>query len=227
VRFWWRQRAQVRTGTGNGESAEEAFAEVLLDEGREELNRADAKASILLSAAGIIFAALITGVLAGTWTPHKLHHHPATEVAFWFGLAVGVLGIGLLAWAVLPKIRHAGRRESLAYFGHVVAFNENPWVVRKETRRKRDDLGKAELKAAIRAVSAGRFDRTVDQVWTISHIVNRKYRRIRRGMLALGVSATLCIAAIIANANLQGSQETAPTIPVGRALPCGELIHLG
>jgi hypothetical protein len=60
----------------------------------------------------------------------------------------------------------------------------------------------AALKAAIRAASAGRFDRTVDQVWTISHIVDRKYRRIRWGMLGLGMSAVLCVGAVIVNANL-------------------------
>jgi len=202
VRFRWRQQPRIGTGAGNGESPEEALAEVLLDEGREELNRADAKASILLSAAGVIYAALIAGVLAGTWTPHKLHHHPATEVAFWAGLAVGVLGLALLAWAVLPRVRHTGRRESLAYFGHVVMFNESRWAIRTTSRQHRDERGKQDLNAAIRAASAGRFDRTVDQVWTISHIVDRKYRRIRWGMLGLGMSAALCIGAVIVNANL-------------------------
>ncbi|MHB1445958.1 MAG: Pycsar system effector family protein [Acidimicrobiales bacterium] len=202
MRFRWRQRPRSATCDSNGESHEEAFAEVLLDEGREELNRADMKASILLSAAGIIFAALITGVLAGTWTPHKLHRHPAAEMVFWTGLAIGLLGIVLLAWAVLPRVKHTGRRENLAYFGHVVMFNESPWALRLSTRRSRDERGKMELRSAIRVASAGRLDRTVDQVWTISHIVNSKYRRIRWGMLALGMSASLCLGALIANANL-------------------------
>lgn len=202
MRFRWRQRAGDHLADGKGEHPDEAFAEVLLDEGREELVRADGKASILLGAGAIVFAALLAGALAGTWTPYKLHHHPAAEVVFWIGLGIGMLGLILLGWAVLPKTRHTGRRETLAYFGHVVMFRENRYAVRWETRRDRDRRGKAKLKSAIRAASAGRFDRTVDQVWTISHIVDRKYRLIRWALLAFGVSTVFCIGAVIANANL-------------------------
>jgi len=191
-----------RSGERERRAADEAFAEVLLDEGREELGRADRKASILLSAASIVLTALLAGALAGTWTPHKLHHHPAAEVVFWVGLGIGMVGLILLGWAVLPKTQHTGRRETLAYFGHVVMFNENRYAMRKATRRDRDARGKTELKAAIRAASAGRFDRTVDQVWTISHIVDRKYRLIRWALLIFGISAAFTIGAVIANANL-------------------------
>lgn len=202
MRLHWRQPVPDSTGSTDAECPGEAFAEVLLDEGREELARADGKASILLSAAGIVVAALLAGVLAGTWTPNKLHRYPATEVAFWVGLGVAVLGLVLLGLAVLPQTRHTGSKETLAYFGHVVRFSERGHAIRGTARRARDAESKKLLKEAIRAASAGRFERTVDQVLIVSRIVHRKYRLIRWALLIFAVSIAVCVGAVIANANL-------------------------
>ena len=202
MRFRWRQTPRVRDTPAVAERPDEAFAEVLLDEGREELARADGKASILLSASGVILGALLAGVLAGTWSPTKLGDHPATEWSFWAGVAFAAVGVVLLAWAVLPRTRHNGSRETLAYFGHVVRYRERGLAIRRATRRSREARSKEELKKAVRTASAGTFDRTVDQVWTVSLIVYRKYRRIRWAMLAYAAAGILCVGAVIVNAHL-------------------------
>jgi MFS family permease len=201
VRFRW-GRGKAAFHANCSEAPEQAFAEVLLSEGREELVRADGKASILLSAAGVILAAVLAGMLAGTWTPDKLGRHPATEVAFWLGAGIFSTGMLLMGAAVLPSTKHTGRRETLAYFGHVVRYNESKRFAGKDSRRRQAQLGKRELKKAMKVAAMGRFERTVDQVWTISHIVDRKYRYIRRGMVTFAIGAATCVGALIVYAAL-------------------------
>lgn len=175
------------------------FAEILLDEGREELNRADGKASILLASSGVIFSVLISAGMQGEWTPRKLGDHPVTEWAFWLGLAFGCVGIVLLAWSLLPRIKHVGDRGQLAYFGHVVLFREKRYILRKSMRAAHSARAKQELKRAITDASTSSFDRTVDQVWNVSNIVHKKYWRIRYSLLSYAMSAALCLGAVITN----------------------------
>lgn len=199
MRSLWRARAQVEPASARPEQPDEAFAEVLLDEGREELQRADGKASILLSASGVITGALLAGALAGKWNPTKIHHGVAQNV-FWVGVAAGVSGLLCLASAVTPRTKNSGSKESLAYFGHVIRFRERGVALRPSKRKARIVRAKADLRTAITKASAGRFDRAVDQVWEVSSIVYKKYRRIRWALLAYSVGAALCAAALVIEA---------------------------
>lgn len=195
MRLRWRRRADLGLTTRASERDDEAFAEELLDEGREELQRADSKASILLSAAGLVAGALVAAAAAGEWNPTKIDSAWAQGL-FWIGIAAGAIGVCLLGSAVMPRIHNPGRKESLAYFGHVVQFRERGFTFSTRERRSRVSKGKTELRAAIVSASAGRFDRVVDQVWVISHIVHRKYRLIRWALMSLLVAALLCFGAL-------------------------------
>lgn len=201
MRFRWRERAQPSAvpvpAPSLREGPEVAFAEVLLDEGREELDRADSKASLLLGGSSVALGAFLGAALGGEWTPGKLHYHPATEWVFWIGVTFAAFGVFLLAWAVLPRTRHVGDRHQLAYFGHVVKFRERGVALRRDTRKKKVDTAKKNLTDAICRASAGSFERTVDQVWTVSMIVQKKYRRIRYGLFCYGIAAVLCTGAVI------------------------------
>lgn len=203
MRFRWRESS---TGTATPtaapdqtERSELAFAEVLLDEGRQELSRADGKASILLSAFGIAFSLVLGAGISGDWSPHELHQLPLTETLFWVGVGFSAIGFLLLASAVLPRTGHTGNREDLAYFGHVVQYRERGLAITAQTRSDRLARGKAHFEQAVVAASAGAFDRTIDQVWTVSRIVYRKYQLIRHALLAFGVAAFLCAGSVLSH----------------------------
>jgi hypothetical protein len=54
------------------------------------------------------------------------------------------------------------------------------------------------LRAALRDPAARSFDGAVDQIWQVSHIVDRKYRLIRGAVLGLTSSAVLLLLAGVA-----------------------------
>ncbi|MFE2386935.1 Pycsar system effector family protein [Streptomyces misionensis] len=94
-------------------------AERLLGELRDEISRADAKASVLVAALGLA-AGLFTGLVAGrNWSPGRLSV-PATAL-WWAGAAGLALSLLALLLAVLPRYRAgswaAGR--PLCYFGDI------------------------------------------------------------------------------------------------------------
>ena len=177
---------------------EGTFVEMLLDEGREELARADNKASVLLGAAGLVLSVFLGSVIAGDWDPTEITND-AAEVVFWTGIALSILGIVRLAAAVMPRTKHGEGKEKLAYFGHVIQYRKRGLALRSATRQRRDAEAKRDLRAAITAASVNRFDRTIDQVWVISLIVQRKYEHVRGGLLLFGLSSVLCVAALLAD----------------------------
>jgi hypothetical protein len=147
----------------------------------------------------VVFSVLVGSGVQGRWNPHSLHDHPVTEYMFWAGVILGGVGLVLVAWALLPRTKHLGDRSQLAYFGHVTLYREKGLAIRKETRRANVKMSKQKLAEAIRVASLGSFERTVDQVWVVSHIAHRKYLRIRYCLLSYGVAAALCVSAPIVN----------------------------
>jgi hypothetical protein len=194
--FLFRRQVPPDPLTADEDPPEETFVEMLLDEGREELARADNKASVMLGAAGLVLSVFLGSVIAGDWDPTQIGNGPA-EATFWLGIALSVLGIVRLAAAVMPRTRHGEAREKLVYFGHVIQYRKPGLAVRQSTRRRREAEAKEELRGAIVAAGANRFERTVDQVWVISLIVQRKYRHVRAGLLLLGLSSALCVVALV------------------------------
>src|SRR5215212_10747896 len=169
-------------GSARGETGENAdlqvargeLVEVLLRESREELERIDLKASILLSVCSLALAALVHAVAYLHWDPRAL-------VGFqWFlgaGMALGARALVALAAAVWPRLGHGGEGE-ITYFGHVTRFG-----------------GLEELIAGLDKEAsrhATRSDHSAKRLLALSRIIYDKYRYIRWGMGLFGVCVLLC-----------------------------------
>jgi len=158
------------------------YAKSLLGTAREEIDRADAKASILLAASGVVAGALMAGLIAGTWTPLKL---PATiQWLWWLGSAEASVGIWCLAWVVYPRYpkRETEIPWAVGYYGDVLAFSAIPQLV-----------------DALQRSAETNVERVADQLWHISRIVNNKYRFVRWGMRMLFLAILTTSAAVVIN----------------------------
>lgn len=174
-------------------------AEMLLEETRDELIRADTKASILLSASGVVVAALLAGAMSQDWDPSNLSAGPA-QAMFWIGIVVAAGGVLALALAVKPRTKHTGDREGLAYFGHVVRYRSSGWFRRSSTRIRENTAGKEMLLKDLEQIGDDTFGRVVDQVWVLSGIVHLKYRLIQLALLSFGGAVLFCAIAALADA---------------------------
>lgn len=152
-------------------------ARSLHKDAREELGRADAKATTLLSVAGLFLGALSAGAIAGNWTPAELKV-PA-EPAFWLALALAIGGEIRLLLAVLPRVDHDKNFTEARYFGHVVQMRD-----------------RKQLRACLEQADA-ELDQAVDQLWMVSGIVDKKYRHVRRGLQLLASGAGLGFLALL------------------------------
>ena len=156
------------------------YVQEMLREAREELVRADAKASLVLASSGVALGALMAGLLAGSWGPSDLGN--SIEWLWWLGAVAGGYGLYRLAKSVYPQTDRKGEAPTvLAYYGDI----------NKET----GDL--ATLKQRLAESSAQASDRHVDQLRQVSKIVGEKYAGIKTGLLMLGVAAVLCAAAVL------------------------------
>lgn len=133
----------------------------LLAEAREELSRADAKASLLFAVIGVVFGALLAGLISQNWQPDDLA--AGADVVFWFGTVLAVAGAVSLGFAVWPRITHTQPGGPASYFGDVVSYGED-----------RDAL-----RAAL-AAGAENGERNVEQLAVVSNIVWKKYVGIRQ-----------------------------------------------
>lgn len=159
------------------------LTETLLQEARQELAQAEAKSVWLLSAAVIALGAVISGLMSGNWSPNRLHS-PVAETVLWLGLVAAGAGVYWLAMSLMPKLVNDVGKHTLGYFGHAAQFGGKG----KPRAEIRAELGAALIAAANRPDD---IDRLADRLFDISSIVLRKYRRIRRAIQAMGVSAVL------------------------------------
>jgi hypothetical protein len=166
------------------------YKETLLRETREELARADTKASILLGASAIAFGALFKD-------PDKLNHHTPRTLG-WIALALTLVGICFVAAAVKPRLRakHA-KSPRPHYFGDVEAYRP-PWG---QIWRRRRHLEKARRRfgteLAEAATAAEYEERLTDQIWHLSHIAYRKYRFVSIGMWWYAAGLLVGLAALV------------------------------
>ncbi|MET8244656.1 Pycsar system effector family protein [Streptomyces sp. NPDC005202] len=156
------------------------LCERLLTELRNEVARADSKASVLVAALGMT-AGVFTGVLAGRdWTPSALS--TAGTVLWWAG--TGTLGFSLFALllAVLPRYRSEkwtpGR--PLSYFGDI---------------QQAIRLGQLEtaLGNTWRDPTAGLTTALAE----LSRIAARKHQWIRTGLIAFCTGTVLLPASLL------------------------------
>jgi hypothetical protein len=154
------------------------LVEVLLAEAREELERVDLKASILLSVCSLALAALVHAAAYLHWDPRELI---GFQWFLWLGMAFGGAALVALAAAVWPKLGQG--EEGITYFGHVARFEELE-----------------ELNSALdQEVSANpsRTDHAAKRLLAMSRIIYDKYRYIRWGMELFGIAALLCAVAAV------------------------------
>ena len=169
----------------HGDSSDEAtllYATSLLGNAREEIGRADAKASILLAASGVAAGALLAGLIAGSWTPVTLQ--VVLQWVWWFGVVESAVGICCLALAIYPRERKNDSRIpwTVVYYGDVLAYSTT-----------------AELVAALSRSAETNIERIADQLRHVSWIVNHKYKLLRWGMWGLFLAGVTIAAALMIN----------------------------
>ena len=148
-------------------------------ETREELGRADQKASILIAARAIPLGPLIGLAIGSGWELGGL-----SLASTWLAIAgiIGIFcGVFSLGYAVYPRVRRFRERAGgLAYYGDIVV------------------LGKDDF----RVLDSQSFDQVLDderdQLWEVSRIVSVKYRAIQMGVIAIGVGAFVSFASVVA-----------------------------
>lgn len=154
------------------------FASQLLAEVREELSRADGKASILFAAATVVAAAIITGIVAGPWSPTDLR--PFAQTLWWLGTLFVAAGLGFLGSAVYPRVRDPHESNRVTYFMHVLVHLEPNDLRRVLEVEARDPLS-----------------RSIHQLQALSPIVKRKYRDVAHSLKLLTGGVVLTVLAAL------------------------------
>jgi len=182
---WCRPPAPASTSdvTGPPGSTDPALSYLadLLADTREELTRADSKASLLLAAVGVILGALIAGLAGSNWTPLALDSR--IQWAWWLGVAAAVAGVLSIAASVYPRIfqpriPHPGVP---AYYGDVAAC--------RSVEAFRNAIGNVPIPK----------DRLINQAFVLARIVQRKYVLLRRGLCCLLLAISACTLAVVLN----------------------------
>jgi hypothetical protein len=158
---------------------EHRLAQLLLAETREELTRADGKASLLLAALGIGISAILAAILAGNWSPFKLDE-PYGGL-WWAGSVFTGASFFCLCAAVYPRVKHRSASRGVTYFGDVAALKTT-----------------GELRAALKRSETDPAERSVTQLHVVAWLVARKYRFIRCGLVTLGTAIVLVLTAVMA-----------------------------
>jgi hypothetical protein len=158
-----------------------SFTRQLIANNRNELSRADTKASQGLAAAGAVAISLFTAITSHTWSPTDGH---PVRWTWWVGCGFWMLAVATLMLALMPRLgapRESGEGPpSLTYFGDVHRHRGADAI-----RAALAVASRQPLHAAIRELS-----------WTSSAVL-RKYRLIRVGLGALAGSAVLLMASVL------------------------------
>ena len=166
--------------SGDLKHARDKLVEALLTECREELERIDLKASILLSVCSLALAALIHAAAYLHWDPRELG---PPQWFLWVGMGLGGAALVAMAAAVWPRLGLGEGGEELTYFGHVTQFEDV------------EELNAALEKAA--STNPSQTDYAAKRLLALSRIVHTKYRCIRWGMMLFGAAIPLCTVAAV------------------------------
>ncbi|BCL21862.1 hypothetical protein GCM10017668_37050 [Streptomyces tuirus] len=157
------------------------YAASLLATAREEIVRADGKASLLLATVGIALGAIVSAILSGDWTPFELVN--CVEWIWWVGVALAVLGVVLLGCAVHPRVGrgHDAPDYLVAYFGDIAG------------------KPRATLEQRIRETLSAPKEAPLDQLYRVSNLAASKYWYIRTALWALASAMSLCPSSLLLN----------------------------
>jgi MFS family permease len=147
----------------------------LLAESRDELERADGKASMLLAAVAVVLGVLGAALLAGDWSPSRLD--TGFRVLWWIGVVIAFAGVLALCMAVWPRVKHRLEPGSSLYYDQIALLGT--------VEKVREAIARADAE-----------ERTVSQLLVISKIARGKYLWLRWGMRLLGIATALIIVAM-------------------------------
>lgn len=166
----------------DGEQRVHAHALHLLAQAREELNKADTKAQVLLGVVGLGVSAVAGGLLAGSWSPLKLN--PWVQWLWWTGATAALSSLICLAGAVYPRTSRlkGSPARGIAYFADVQRYGTAEAVV-----------------AVLREPTNHDLLRLAEQIKQNSTIVIRKYQLIKWGFWLLLSAIVLCITPVLIN----------------------------
>ncbi|MFI6318115.1 Pycsar system effector family protein [Nonomuraea sp. NPDC050556] len=170
----------MMAGPEDREQRVHAHAVHLLAQAREELNKADTKAQVLLGVVGIGVSAVAGGLLAGSWSPFELS--PWVQWGWWLGAVAALASLVCLAGAVYPRTARlpGAPPRGIAYFADVERY------------------ATAEAVAVVLREPAN-LDllRLAEQIKQISSIVVRKYRLIKWGFWLLLAAIVCCLVPVV------------------------------
>lgn len=156
----------------------DGFEAEMLAETRAEVGVADHKASLVLAGVGIGFGALLGGLLAGDWSPERLDG--AARVAWWLGAGAVIGAVGSAGSAVWPRFKTSDANEGIFYWGHCVKYKSfDAWTARLDEQ------------------DSSKRDRSRYQLWSLSHIVYKKYVSVQWSLGLAGVASLLFIFAAV------------------------------
>lgn len=156
-----------------------SLACALLIETRDEITRADNKASILLGLTAVIGSVLVAGMMAGDWTPSGLEVWP--KVLWWCGVGAGACAVLFASLCVYPRFIQPNHDGAPRYFGDIAQLDdEHALRVSLNRGPEQDDK------------------RIVNQLLIASRIVVRKYRLLRFSLASLGVAIVMTVASVLA-----------------------------
>lgn len=156
------------------------LARTMLAETREELAKADQKASLLLAALGVALAAVAGAVGSNTVRPYG--YGPLGQMLFWAGCAVSVVSVFLFGSTVRPRTGRGSAPGGIHYFGDLADGALTVDQIRAELGRT-DPVG-----------------RDIAQLRSLARIVSTKYRHIGHGMTTGAAGVALLVAGILVGA---------------------------
>ena len=160
------------------DAAADALASTMLAEVTAEIAHADEKSSLLIGSLGIAFSIVLSGLLGGDWTTETLS---VMGLALWVGgAAAAIASVVAASLAVWPRLTKAPAGGVIAFWGHVQGYRSH-----------------RELMASMGGHAIPEPERTYQQLWVLSAVVQRKYRCIRWSMALAGVAAVLVAIAFL------------------------------
>lgn len=145
-------------------------AKQMLAEARADVVQADHKASMVLAALGIGFAAVLGGQLAGKFDSSSLSD--LGQWVWWVGVVLAILAVAASALAVWPRFTTKDHPQfGVMYWGHAARHKCLP-----------------DLVEAFASSDTTSPQRTLHQFWRLSRLLLLKYWLVRMSLVLAGAA---------------------------------------